>query len=122
VTIKIVITDVNLRARTVKKKPRKVHLFKKADMGSLNKDIEQDPTRYIEDKNIENKTTEDLPLVGSVTICIKALLFAISTDFELIAWFVSQSIDDRLKSPLKIIFGSLPLLDIVMASMTSRNE
>lgn len=58
-----------------------------------------------------------LPLVGSVTICIKALLFAISTDFELIAWFVSQSIDDRLKSPLKIIFGSLPLLDIVMASM-----
>ena len=29
-------------------------------MGSLNKDIEQDPTRYIEDKNIENKTTEDL--------------------------------------------------------------
>lgn len=35
-----VITDVNLRARTVKKKPRKVHFFKKADMGSLNKDIE----------------------------------------------------------------------------------
>ena len=58
-----------------------------------------------------------LPLVGSVTICIKVLLFAISIDFELIAWFVSQSIDDRLKSPLKIIFGILPLLDIVMASM-----
>lgn len=67
-----------------------------------------------------------LPLVGSVTICIKSLLFAISTSFELIAWpycglshtvFVSQSIDGSLKSPLKIIFGSLPLLDIVMASM-----
>ena len=58
----IVITDVNLRARTVRvtKKPRKVHLFKKADMGSLNKDIEQDLTRYLEDENIENKTTEDL--------------------------------------------------------------
>jgi hypothetical protein len=40
--------------------PRKVHLFKKADMGSLNKDIEQDLTRYLEDENIENKTTEDL--------------------------------------------------------------
>jgi len=40
VTINIVITDVKLRARTVKKKPRKVHFFKKADMGSLNKDIE----------------------------------------------------------------------------------
>lgn len=59
-TINIVITDVKLRARTVKKKPRKVHFFKKADMGSLNKDIEQDLTRYLEDENIENKTTEDL--------------------------------------------------------------
>ena len=56
----IVITDVNLRARTVMKKPRKVHLFKKADMGSLDKDIEQDLTRYLEDENIENETTEDL--------------------------------------------------------------
>ena len=56
----IVITDVNLRARTVMKKPRKVHLFKKADMGSLDKDIEQDLTRYLEDENKENETTEDL--------------------------------------------------------------
>jgi hypothetical protein len=29
-------------------------------MGSLNKDIEQDLTRYLEDENIENKTTKDI--------------------------------------------------------------
>ena len=72
-----------------------------------------------------------LPLVGSVTICIKSLLFAISTNFELIAWpycglsltvFVSQSIDGRLKSPLKIIFGSLPLLDIVKRQQQDVNS
>ncbi|KAL3877649.1 hypothetical protein ACJMK2_035326, partial [Sinanodonta woodiana] len=65
----VIITDIYLKAKTSKKKPRKVHLFKKADWDNLKTDVEQELTKFLKDQeNIETSTTEDLWLFLKETI------------------------------------------------------
>ncbi|KAL3853831.1 hypothetical protein ACJMK2_017332 [Sinanodonta woodiana] len=65
----VIITDINLKAKTSKKKPRKVHLFKKADWDNFKTDVEQELTKFLKDQEkVETSTTEDLWLFLKETI------------------------------------------------------
>ncbi|KAL3872636.1 hypothetical protein ACJMK2_035851 [Sinanodonta woodiana] len=65
----VIITDINIKAKKSKKKPRKIHLFKKADWDNFKSDVEQELTKFLEDQEkVETSTTEDLWLFIKETI------------------------------------------------------
>ncbi|CAG2209974.1 unnamed protein product [Mytilus edulis] len=55
----IVITDINIKAKTYRKKPRNVYIYKKADMNSLQNDIDQAFTDHLKDKDNLTNSVED---------------------------------------------------------------
>ncbi|VDI37763.1 Hypothetical predicted protein [Mytilus galloprovincialis] len=55
----IVITDINIKAKTYRKKPRNVYIYKKADMNSLQNDIDQAFTDHLKNKDKLTNSVED---------------------------------------------------------------